>query len=298
MSTALNRRAFLQTATAAGIAVAGASRLTPAWAAGIKSSTPNADRLGWRIGSTCYTFNRFPFVEAIEKIASLGLRSVEGFSWQPISKDDKTQTNEGMTAAQCKEVTKRLGDLGLKLVSCYLNGLPGKGGAARKKFEWGKTMGLEYFVAEPALADLDRIEKLCDEYGISLAIHNHPKPHSIYWNPDTVVQAVKGRSKRIGACADTGHWVRSSLCPIESLKKLEGRVIGMHLKDVAVAGKVDAQEVPWGEGKGGIEAILLELQRQKARPLIAIEYERTGETIPEIRRSIAFYDKVAGKVKG
>jgi sugar phosphate isomerase/epimerase len=42
-----------------------------------------------------------------------------------------------------------------------------------------------------------------------------------------------GRGKRIGACCDTGHWVRSGLHPVECLKKLEGRILGFHLKDVA-----------------------------------------------------------------
>jgi sugar phosphate isomerase/epimerase len=295
MQFALNRRAFLQ-AAGAGISLAGMARLLPA--APIASSAPNADRLGWRLGSTAYTFNQLPFFEGVEKIASLGLRYVEGFSWQPLSKENKAPTNETMPAALRKEVKKRLQDRGVKLVSCYLSELTGKGDAARKKFEWGKEMGLEFFVAEPAPADLDAIEKLCEEFGISLAIHNHPKPRSTYWNPDKVVEVAKGRSKRIGACADTGHWVRSGLCPVESLKKLEGRLVGMHLKDVVAPGKVDAMEVPWGEGKGSIEAVLRELHRQKAAPLVAIEYERHGDTIPEIRRSIAFLDGVAKKLGG
>ena len=83
----------------------------------------------------------------------------------------------------------------------------------------------------PSEADFDAIDKLCAEFDINLAIHNHPQP-SHYWNPDTVLKVCKDRSKRIGACADTGHWLRSGLNPLECLKKLEGRIISLHFKDL------------------------------------------------------------------
>ena len=148
-------------------------------------------------------------------------------------------------------------------------------------------------LAEPAPASMDLIEKLADEYEIALAIHNHPKPSSVYWDPAKVVEVTKGRSKRMGACCDTGHWVRSGLAPVECLKKLEGRIIGMHLKDITEFGVVNAPDVPWGTGKGQIAAILAEVRRQKAKPVFAIEYERHGDTMPDLRQSIAFYEKTA-----
>ena len=54
------------------------------------------------------------------------------------------------------------------------------------------------------------IDKLANEYNINVAIHDHPKP-SHYWNPEAVLKVCEGRSKRIGACADVGHWARSGL---------------------------------------------------------------------------------------
>ena len=37
------------------------------------------------------------------------------------------------------------------------------------------------------------------------------------------MKVCEGRSDRIGACADIGHWYRSGLVPVECLKKLQGR---------------------------------------------------------------------------
>jgi hypothetical protein len=50
---------------------------------------------------------------------------------------------------------------------------------------------------------------------------------------------------RGGACADTGRWMRSELNPVEQLKKLEGRIISFHFKDLNKFGG-GAHDVPWG----------------------------------------------------
>jgi sugar phosphate isomerase/epimerase len=299
MDMALNRRSFLQASAAAGAALGlgtsafGESARKPA------SATPHGDKLGWRLSNTCYTFNSLCFFDAVEKTAALGVRYVEGFSWQPVSKErNDRQMNDTMPPPLRKEVKRRLDDLGVKLLSCYLADLPNNESAARRKFDFGKDMGLEYFVSEPAPAAMDLVEKLCDEYGISLAIHNHPKPSSVYWNPAKIVEVTRGRTKRLGACCDTGHWVRSGLKPVDCLKLLEGRIISFHLKDIAEFGKVNAVEVPWGTGTSDIEGILKEVRRQEIRPVIAIEYERPGDTLPALRQCIAFYEQTAVELGG
>ena len=206
--------------------------------------------------------------------------------------------NETMQVALRKKVKQHLDDLGVKLLSCYMADLPNNEAAARKKFEFGKDMGMEYFVSEPAPAAIDLMEKLCDEYGISIAIHNHPKPSSVYWNPEKIVEVTRGRTKRLGACCDTGHWVRSGLKPVDCLKLLEGRIISFHLKDIDQFGKVDAGEVPWGTGKSDVKGILTEIRRQGIKPVIAIEYERQGDTLPALRQCITFYEKTAVELGG
>lgn len=298
MSHAIDRRSLVKAAGALGLG-AGLGCLGPAElpAAEAAQSAPHAAKLGWRLACCAYTFNRFTFAEAVEKTAALGLKCIEGFTWQPLSKKDKVQTSEAMPAEALKEMKAVLAGCGVKLVSCYLSELPNKEDVCRKKFDWGKQLGLEYFVAEPPKEAFDLLAKLCDEYGICVAIHNHPKPHSVYWDPQTVAEVSKGRTKRIGACADTGHWVRSGLHAVECLKKLEGRLIGLHLKDIAEVGKVDSPDVPWGTGRADIRAILKEIHRQGAKPVFGIEYERFGPEAPaEIAQSIAFFDRVAAEL--
>src|SRR5690606_25095670 len=83
-------------------------------------------------------------------------------------------------------------------------------------FEFAKAMGISNIVSEPDPKYLDYLSSLCERYEINVAIHNHAYP-STYWNPDSLMRLIEGKSKRIGICADVGHWVRSGLDPVVGL---------------------------------------------------------------------------------
>jgi sugar phosphate isomerase/epimerase len=185
-------------------------------------------------------------------------------------------------------------------MSAFYGDLGADQARARKIFEFCKELGTGTVVAEPPAAALDMIERLCDEYRIDLAIHNHPKsPKSMYWSPEKVLAACQGRGKRIGACCDTGHWVRSGLDPVESLRKLQGRVLGFHLKDVAEKGKPEARDVPLGEGQANYAAVLRELKRQNYRGVMTIEYEHDSpELMTDVAKCVAFVEKMAQSLAG
>ena len=138
--------------------------------------------------------------------------------------------------------------------------LPADEAKSRKVFEFAKKWSIDTLVAEPAEDALDTVEKLCKEYNIKVAIHDHAKP-THYWNPDTVLAAVKNRTPLMGDCADIGHWIESGLDPVECLKKLEGRIICLHFKDNNVVGS-KGHNVPWGTGIGKSKEMMEELKRR------------------------------------
>src|SRR4029078_10800793 len=138
----------------------------------------------------------------------------------------------------------------------------------RKVFEFAKKLGLLTIVSEPPAEAFDLLDKLANEYQINVAIHDHPQP-STYWNPDSVLKVCEGRSRRIGACADVGHWYRSGLVPLDSLKKLQGRGIEFHFQDIAE----NKEDVPWGTGKCNVPGLLNEAYRQQFKGVFSIEYE-------------------------
>ena len=71
MSNSTDRRGFLKAAAAAGAALGiGQFPLRQVLAAPLAEGAPNAEKLGWRLGCQAYSFNRFTFFDAIDKIAS------------------------------------------------------------------------------------------------------------------------------------------------------------------------------------------------------------------------------------
>ncbi len=249
---------------------------------------------GWRLGAQAYTFNRYTFYEALDKMASLGLDWVEMYPGQVISKDDPNmKTTTDMPAEKRAEIKARLKEYGMTLVNYGVISLPNDEKECRKVFDFCKDMGIETIASEPPEEAFDLIDKLCQEYKINVAIHNHPKP-SHYWDPETVLKVCKGRSKYIGAMGDTGHWMRSGIDPKEAIEKLGDRLIALHFKDLNSFGRKDAHDVQWGTGKADVKGIMELLHKQGYKGTFSIEYEHNWEySVPEIRDCVKYFNHVA-----
>ncbi len=287
----MDRRSFLKTAGAAG-AGAGLAlwAARPLAAAPGARGAPAAEKIGWRLGCETWTFNRFPLYEVIEKVASLGLHVIETGAGFRIARDSPAGIDAGMPAGARRELLQRLSDAGIKLVSYWPRNFD------RPQWDFAKQLGVESLIGEPKEDQFDAIEKLCDEYGFKFAIHNHPKSQSHYWNPDTVLKVCRGRSTRIGACCDTGHWLRSGINPLEAVKKLEGRIISFHFKDLNKAA-MDGHDVPWGTGVLDARRLLAEVYRQKLKAIFYAEYEyHWDNNLPEVARCVKFFDATAAEL--
>ena len=294
MTYQANRRGFLKTAVFTGIGMGlsapGSAQL---WADELGRGAPNAARLGWRLGCQLWTFHLFSLFEAIEKTASLGLHYIQTGAMK-LSKDQPNVVFDDTSPADVRKAAKqKLADSNITLVS--FGPTPLSKEITRRTFDFAKDMGVETILCEPAEGKVESLYRLSQEYRMQIAIHNHPKP-SHYWNPDTVLKVCRGRSRRIGACADTGHWLRSGLDPLTCLRKLEGRIIELHFKDLSHPGP-DAHDVPWGTGVCDVKGMLTEIHRQGIKPIIYVEYEYNWENnLPEIARSIAYFDQIAAEL--
>jgi sugar phosphate isomerase/epimerase len=296
----LHRRDFLKTTGAIGLG-AGVFGRFPALCSAedamkeAAKGAPHAEKLGWLLGANTYTFQLFPLFEALDKIASLGLRYVEFGPRVQFSKDDPTVVSESMSEAARKTLKKKAADLGLKFVTYSCMGDYKDEAATRKIMEFAKDMGAENLYYEESEDKLEMFDRLCNEYGLNAAIHNHPK-NARYWSPDLVLKAIQGRSKRVGALADTGHWKRSGLVPVECLKKLEGHIICFHFKDLVKEGN-EYHDVPWGTGVCDVKAMLTEIHRQGLKAPFSFEYEYHWEnSLPELAQSVVYFNKVAAEL--
>lgn len=262
------------------------SKLTPALLA--------QEKLGWRLGLEAYTFHKYTLFEAIDKTAQLGLPYMGGLSFQKVSAEIAKDLDPQLTADELKQIRWKLDSAGVRLLTYYIPNIPGDPAGCRKVFEFGRQLGIETFMSEPAPEALDTIEKFCDEYDIKVALHNHDQKASPqYWHPDGVLKACQGRSKRIGACGDLGYWIRSGIDPVQAVNILKDRLltIQMHdLHDLSPTG----HDVPWGTGVGQTAAFIKEIRRLGLQPtMFGIEYAYNWlESLPEIAQSIKFFNQV------
>ena len=251
----------------------------------------------WRLGMQAYSFKEFTFFEAVDKNKALGLRYIEVYPGHRFSGEQPDiKTDHNMSSQAKKQMLQKLREAGVKLTNYGVVKLPNDEAECRKVFNFAREMGIETIVSEPPADAFDLIDRLCEEYKINVAIHNHPKP-SPYWDPDAVLKVCRGRSRRIGACADTGHWMRSDIDPVEALKKLEGRIISLHVKDLNEFGNREAHDVIWGTGLGDVKAVLAELDRQNFKGVFSIEYEHNWlNSMPEIAESVSYFERTAAEL--
>ena len=245
-----------------------------------------SEKMKIRLSLQCYTFRALTFFETVDEAVKMGIKYLEIYPGQKIKPGSDDSMNRNMSEANIADVKKKLADAGgLKLIAYGVDGVPTDEPGARKEFEWAKNMGIKVLVTETTPTDVH--DKLCTEFKIKMALHNHPQS----WPPEEVLKATKDHVKLIGSCSDTGHWMRRNLVPVEQMKKLEGRIEHLHFKDLNEFG--DGHDLPWGTGKGDAKGMLAELKRQGYKGYVSIEYE-VG-TVPELEanlpKCVAFFDK-------
>lgn len=142
---------------------------------------------------------------------------------------------------------------------------------------FASRLGANYLSVEFSPDDDETIETLCaaaDDYDLDLAIHNHG-PDATYATVEDVTAVLDAHShERLGACVDTGHYLRSGESPDEVIPALGDRVRALHLKDFL---DEDTEAVP-GQGQLDVGELLTLLtdHTELAQPLV-VEYEADPE---------------------
>lgn len=251
-SPTTTRRDWLKAALAAGPA---------GWLLGTAPARPDEPRGPFRLGLQSYSLRNFPFREALKRTAALRLPYWESFPAH-IAPDPATADEHRRAAS----------DAGVTVNGFGVVHFGADHDANRKLFDFGKALGIAYFSADPSRDAFDSLDKLVEEYGIAVGIHNHGPGHQ-YASVASIHDAIKDHHRRIGCCIDTGHFLRSKEDPVEAAKTFEGRIYGVHLKDVK-----DAETfVVLGQGDLDTRALLAELARQKYDHCLALEYEENPD---------------------
>lgn len=250
------------------------------------------EKLGWKFGIEAYTFKNNTLFETIEKTRDLGLQYVGGLNVQQVSADIPKNFDHHLTNAELLEIRKKLIKEGLSMLTYYIFDMPGNRQTLDKIFEFGRTMGIETFISEPKIEDLDLIEEYCEKYNIKLALHNHGEWLSpVYMHPHKILEITKDRSPLIGAACDFGHWAKEGIDPLKAIQTLGHRVITLQMHDQSQLNK-DGHDVPWGTGVIDMESILKHLVSEGIRPVMfGLEYSYNWDHAnPEIMQSVEYFN--------
>jgi sugar phosphate isomerase/epimerase len=253
---------------------------------------------GLYLGAQCWTFNRFSVLEAIEMNGAAGGTVIEFYPGQKFSKDSDLKWDHHATEDQHKEVAELLNKYRTKPMNYGVVGVPNSEPEACKIFDFAKKLNL-YGITTESVGSMDLLEKLAEEYQMRICFHNHPrKPNdAVYkvWDPNYILEVTKDRSPLIGACSDVGHWIRSGLNAMDSLKILGKRTLSVHLKD-----RLDArsEDQIFGKGKANVIAMLDYLKSLGFDGNCSIEFETNWEkSLPDVSQCVG-YIRAAGELKG
>ncbi len=246
---------------------------------------------GMLLGVQAWTFNQYTVFEAIQKASEAGSTNIELFPGQTLGSGfDSVKVGPEMGSAAVEGLQTQLKKYGVNIVAYGVTGIDKDETGARKLFQWAKTLGIGILNTE-STESIDTIEKMVKEFDIRVGFHNHPKtnnPAYKMWDPTYIYQLVKDHDKRIGSCADTGHWVRSGLKPVDAIRALKGRIVSSHLKDLNEFSP-NGHDVPYGTGISDLTDILNEYHKMGYQGTLSVEYEYHWDTsLPEVAQCLGF----------
>ena len=245
-----------------------------------------------RLALQLYSFRDRSFTDAVKTAKKIGFKYVEAYPGQKLGGGMEGSTAFPMSAENCKKVKAFLADEGVKLVSYGVTGAGDEKGW-RQLFDFAKEMGIEIIQIEAGqnTKTLDLVNKLAEEYGIKVGMHNHTQPGGF---PDAVAKQLKGHPF-IGSGADIGHWAAAGVVPLDGVKKLAGRFTTMHMVEMSKIGR-GGEIVPFGQGANQLGKVLDELKRQKFEGTITCEYERMSPKLEkEIGECVEWYNTYFSK---
>jgi sugar phosphate isomerase/epimerase len=266
-----SRRNFLKGAAALGAAAA---------AAPSASAAPAGAEAGIKLGVASYSFREFSRHLAIQYMKTLKAQYINIKEFHLPINASAAETERG--AAEFRRAGLTITGAG----TIYMQ--KDDDADLRKNYEYCKAAGIPMIVGSPSLETLAKCDRLCQEYNIKLAIHNHG-PEDKHWpSPLDILKAIRSTSPMVGLCIDVGHTTRTGTDVLEAIRAAGPRLFDLHIKDLA--NLMDAKsQVDVGDGVMPIAAIFSELMKMNYQGHVMLEYEiNMDNPMPGMIRSFAY----------
>lgn len=229
------------------------------------------------LGVQSFCFRKFNNEQIIEALKECGLSALE------ICKKHLNLENQG----EAEDVLALYQKNGVRFNSYGINAFENDEEKARAFFEFAKKAGVTVLGAKPNSKAFEMLGRLCEEYSIKLAIHNHGSKDQMYGTVELLEAALANAPESIGLCLDTGWLIDSGADPVEAVKKFAGRIYGVHFKDFSYAEDGERLEAVLGEGKLDLPGVVKALKEVGFKGYATIEYEgEPDQPVPNIKKCI------------
>ena len=173
------------------------------------------------------------YVKALETVAKIGYKAVE-FAGHPFG------------TVPVRELKELLQKLGLKAISAHVDFKKLKE-KPDELLNYAKELGLIYIVSEPNIKEIksydeciqvaktmNEIGRKVKEYGMKFGMHNHAIEFEVKFEGKTVYDIfLENTDPSLVFFQADVFWIKyAGYDPVEVLKKLKGRCLLVHLKDM------------------------------------------------------------------
>jgi sugar phosphate isomerase/epimerase len=240
-----------------------------------------------KLGIASYTFREFSLEDTIRMTNKVDIDNIALKSMHlPLEKTDD----------EIRDVKNKIEKAGIKLYGAGVIYMKNED-EVENAFRYAKAAGMKTIIGVPNHDLLDLVEKKVKETDIQVAIHNHGPGDDLYPSPESIIEKVGNRDKRIGMCMDIGHTQRIGLDPASEALKYFDRLLDVHLKDVDKS-TPEGDTVEIGRGIIDIKSFLQVLLENQYSGIASFEYEKDGEDpLAGLAESIGYVKGVLSLLK-
>jgi inosose dehydratase len=195
------------------------------------------------------------------------------------------------TAEMCQSAREKFDRAGIRCVSYYTATIKDDRDLDYA-VRYAKILGARNVSGDATGPILHRIDERFTAEGLTFGIHNHWFQQGFpYQSAEDVERALAQLSKTVGATLDVGQMAACGHDPVAAVRRLAPRLLLVHLKDVAGAGAED--NVMLGTGMARIPAVMAELKNIRFKGLVAIEYEKDGNSDEDMKTLVRYARQLA-----
>jgi sugar phosphate isomerase/epimerase len=238
-----------------------------------------------QIGVQSYCYKEFDNATIAEQLSLMGISAIELCS-RHLDVNDSNQMEETLQLYRRRNIS---------VLSFGINRFENNESKIRPYFEFAKKVNIAVLGASVVPEAFELVERLCREYGVRLAIHNHGRKDKRYGTVDQLEEVLNKTSDWIGLCLDTGWLIDVGADPILTVKKFSGRVYGLHLKDFTYNEEGERHEAVLGQGLLKLPDFLAALESVGYNGYASIEFEgEPSNPSPKIGQCIASLKQALG----